>query len=312
MRRPGIFSILAILLIICFTVSSCGLDPGAGNQNADSEQIQPPEGKEKNNDINESADGTKGKEITEYFDYIENSIPFKGTLDIGDNEFDFPDKLEVYDNKKLIIDSILAEQIIQNLKANNWEEHTFETLDDGSYMIKSLKKGKLIKDKKSYTEISNEFLSDSGLSDFLKDNNADYGFELQDNQGLYTGYFYLLHEGKRTGSYIRINLEGEKNCGECTMYLYDSKVVGSLDRLDLEIALKSAFFISETAESRASEGDYNVNLIEIKYIYGLPYYSFKAFGINTRTVIDGFALAVDIDKSADKEDLISKLRNFGK
>ena len=56
--------------------------------------------------------------------------------------------------------------------------------------------------------------------------------------------------------------------------------------------------------------DYTISNEKIVYVNGLPYYSFIGLGTNSRSRIDGYALAVNIDVSSIRDKLMEKHLDF--
>jgi len=153
--------------------------------------------------------------------------------------------------------------------------------------------------------LADAFMNDCGLATLLGDLNIKTEIDADNADGV--AYCYLMSEGQRTGSYIRMNFEGQA-IGECQAFLFNSEYLEQLETIPLQVALKSAFYIEENFQN--DKNSYNIRNVEIKYVEGLPYYSFIAYGIDTRSAKIGYALAVEIEKSNSKDILAKNYANF--
>lgn len=255
------------------------------------------------------------QEVTEPESYeIKNSVLMQGKLDMLEDETDLEleNSLHIYNNKVIDIDDVMAAEIISNLKENGWGNHSFETIGEGVYLIKGGQNGEGINELSVFEQTAIDFMNDSGISELLNKNKIEFEWEIEDQGSLYTAYCFLLSEGKRTGSYIRMNFESKESCGECMLFLYDSEVIETLERISAKEALKKAFYIDEeNKEDKPTDyEEYNIRALKIKYINGLPYYSFSAYGVNNRLLIHGYALAIDMEQSKHQEIIGEKYKNF--
>lgn len=161
------------------------------------------------------------------------------------------------------------------------------------------------------TTLSETFLQDSGLSELMKENKITYECTATVADDLIVTYCYFLYEGERTGAYIRF-VFGDYMCiGEVQAHVYSSKCIDTLELLTLDQALNNAYKVSNDGELEdVNTADYTVKNEELVYVNGLPYYRFDGYGINVRSFIDGYALAINIEDSASPEKLAAQHSSF--
>lgn len=242
---------------------------------------------------------------------IKNAVFLKGSFQISeDSIIDISHSMYIYDNEFIVINENVSDDLIKKLHDNGWEQHTFEYLEEGGYFIKCKAKGNGFSNSTQFMKTAQAFINDSGLYDYLCDMEIRIEFEIKGNEGQYVAFCYLLKNDRRTGSYIRMVFEDNKICSECKMYLYDSKIIGNLPTVPFDNALERAFYIDEHSNIKENQNGFLIKNITIKYVNGLPYYNFDAFGINTRSVIEGYALAVSYDSLIVDPDYLKKYYGF--
>ncbi len=245
------------------------------------------------------------------YDEINNCVMLKGTLDIyyGGGYEKIDDSINVYNNTLINLDSSFLDEIIHSLKVKGWGKYTIRRLDNKKYYIKGSGIRSNINDPKEYEKIALDFLEDSGINKYLSNEQFDYEVVVKEEDTL-VSYCYLLCEGKRTGSYIEMIFDSEKSCSTCIMYLYDSEIIETIKSVPFETAIKNAFYIFDGAKQPYDNYEYGIQNIEIIYKEGLPFYAFKAYGITTRTMCDGYALAIDVSKSKNIDIIQEKYNHF--
>ncbi len=246
------------------------------------------------------------------YDQIKDSVFLKGEFEVYDDGTldEIEDKLNIYNNTMINFDDEFCNEIIDNLRKKGWSKHTIDNNGDGGYYIKG-PSGSIIKDAKRYKQLTNDFLEDSGIQAYLDKSNIDYEVVVEED-GL-QAFCYLLCEGQRTGSYIRMNFEGEKSCTECVMYLYKTELIEKIDRIPFEKICENAFDIyQDPSDELMEEHSYLCHHFSIRYIDGLPYYYFAASVVGKSWQFDGFALAVDVSKSKNIELIQEKYNNFSR
>jgi hypothetical protein len=214
------------------------------------------------------------------------------------------DYLNIYDNKFIALNDNDLQDIVENLNKNGWKYHEYKILDNGGYIISNIEQGNGITNQNEYEKITIKFLEDSGLATILLENEILCELEIIQNNDSFTAFYYLLYEGHRTGSFIRMNFESDKICAECMMYLFKSELIEQLKAISFEDSIKYSFYLEESAESKSDNNDYIVRNISMKYVNGLPYYNFTGYGVNNRKAINGYALAISIDESNNIEKLL--------
>lgn len=204
------------------------------------------------------------------------------------------------------------EDILTNLDAANWKKTECMMSDEYSFYLKGTPTETRIQLKAAVCEdLAKAFMEDSGLISLLgKHGVLDYEYETSDNDGLVVTYCYFMCDGGRTGAYIRLIFEDYKHVGEVQAHIYSSEKIDTLPLLSLDNALKNACKLREGKLEKVKAEDYRIKNAKLVYVNGLPYYRFDGYGINSRALIDGFALAIDFYSSSVSEQLISQHQAF--
>lgn len=242
---------------------------------------------------------------------MKNMVRLKGELKVEKNAVGDVDKvLPIYDITPIVLD----ETILKALEKKGWASHEFTTNEKGGYVITGKEKDKSAKstlNKKKSLAQAKKFLKDSGIEEILKEHKMMYQTEVSDEGGICIVYDYFVDEdGAKTDAYIRMIFEQEKSCAECVLNLYQSEQIEALPTIPFEKAKKNAFYVSEDAKEAIDNTDYKVEEVRVRYIKGIPYYAFIAYGVGTRSVVDGFALAVDLTKSQSFEERLEQYKLF--
>jgi hypothetical protein len=306
----AVIGILSLIYILNYVILKIENDIRTHEMNQESMKIaneaessMKDESPQKNTELVEDKNNM---DANEYYinNNIEDAVFLTGNLTL-ENEVTFNvNKLNIYDNNFIELNEDDLQHIVENLEKNGWKKHEYKILDQGEYIISNNEQGNEITNQKEYEKVAKNFLEDSGLSAILLDNGTQYELETIQINDSYTAFYHLLYEGNRTGSFIRMNFESDKICAECLMYLFKSELIEQLKALSFEDALKHAFYLEESAESKNDNNDYMIKNISIKYVNGLPYYNFDGYGINNRKAIKGYALAISIDESDNMERLL--------
>lgn len=244
---------------------------------------------------------------------IEYAVYLKGELKLPEKEKEqsgSENVLNVYDNEMLILEETFSDLLLNRLRKKGWGEYSFQVMEKGSYYLKSKSQGSILTDKKKYLVLAKEFIRDSGLKFYLNKKDIGLDYKVEGEKGQYSAFCYLLYDKKKTGSCIRMNFEGDKICAECLMYLYQVKLLEKLPAKSWRIAMKNAFYIDSNAKEKNDYQNYVVKNLGMKYVNGLPYYTFNAYGTDTRIYLSGYALAVDIEKAENKNKLEEKYLSF--
>lgn len=241
---------------------------------------------------------------------MKNMVHLKGKLKVEKNAVCDVDKvLPVYNITPIVLD----ETILKSLEKKGWDSHKFTVNEKGRYVITTKKKDKSVKstlNKEESLAQAKKFLEDSGIEEILKAYKITYQTEVSDDGGICIVNDYFVDEnGDKTDAYIRMVFEKEKSCAECVLNLYQSEQIENLPTIPLEEATKNAFYIEDASEA-IDKTDYKIKKARVCYVKGIPYYRFLAYGIGTRTVVDGFALAVDITKSQSFEATLEHYKDF--
>jgi hypothetical protein len=238
---------------------------------------------------------------------IKNAVFLKGTLNISKNiVIDVPPDMDIYDNEFILIDQDLSDKLIKNLYDNGWGKNIFSCAGEGGYFIVSEEGGNGLSGNQ-LMEVVQAFMNESGLYKFLYDMGIEFEYEKSLNE---VAFCYLLKNGRRTGSYIRMCFEDNKICTECKMYLYDSEIIGNLPTIPFNEALDKAFYINDCSNIKEDNNNYKIDSIRIRYINGLPYYNFAAICVDTKCYFDGYALAVDYYDIYNDPDYLKKYYDF--
>ncbi len=221
-----------------------------------------------------------------------------------------PEELAIFGFDPIVIDEETGNAFIDNLSANGWKNHKFiVTSTKGGYMIISEGLGGGFANETDFKEAVKDFMEVSGLIDYFEENLIELSDETVGEQGQYTQFYYLVVGGIKTNSYIRINLESEGICGECKMYLCKNTLDYMAASVSFEEAMEHAFYINNFPND-ISGHEYNVNEVELKYVNGLPYYSFMAYATEYRTAFRAYAPAISFDGILSDEKLLEKFMNF--
>ncbi len=307
--KKGFIVILAGGLLICFTIIKLKFMtiPDASGHVADKGTIS--EAGNFNSTIDEN-NGISMQEDASERD-IENIVYFKGDLQLPDeNILESGNLLNTYDNEMLMIDDSFSPLLLSDLSENGWGEYSFEVIGEGAYSIKTKKQGSIITDKDEFLDLSEAFINDSGLKDFLTNHDITMEYEVEGRNGQYSAFCYLLYDTERTGSYVRMNFEQDKICTECQMYLYKSVLIERLPVKSFDTAMENAFYINPDAGEKTDYKNYLIKNVDLKYVNGLPYYTFSAYGADKRNLLTGYALAVEIDGSENRIELLENYYSF--
>lgn len=246
-----------------------------------------PEGKEDSFE----AEASKEKEAADDVVYLTGQLTM---LEEYENE---NDTINIYENLSLGIDADFLEKMTSSLSEAGWNELKYTIWDEQSFCLKCSEIADITPlSEKEYLEQMKIFLDNSGLSSLFAREGIEYELEYVSD----VGFCYLLCNGARTGSYLRFVYEDSYVCEECQAYLYVSKCIDTMEIYPLEEALEQAFYIAEYAASSIDSDDYSINHIEIVYVDGIPFYQFVGYGVNTRTAIQGYAPAVNMEPSEIK------------
>lgn len=198
------------------------------------------------------------------------------------------------------------------LTAAGWASMTCTLSDEYTFVFKGNANGKVTamtaeENRKQATA----FLKDSGLEALLVENKIEYTFTFSNGGDLAVTNCYLLFDGEKTGAYIRFIFDDDHCIGEVQGYLYNGSRLDSLKALSWDEVLKRAYRVnSEGVLEEINADDYTIKNENLVYINGLPYYRFNGYGKNTRSAIEGYALAVDIESSVFAEQLMAAHRAF--
>lgn len=284
-------------------MQSSEINPGSNKIANEVEAVEKDETPQTNSELIEDKNKMAGNEY-----YINKNIAdavFLAGNITSDSEVNFEvDYLNIYNNKFIALNDNDLQHIVENLDKNGWKHHEYKILDNGGYTISNIEQGNGITNQNEYEKIAIKFIEDSGLAAILLENEIQCELEILQNNDFFTAFYYLLYEGHRTGSFIRMNFESDKICAECMMYLFKSELIEQLKAISFEDAIKYSFYLEESAESKSDNNNYIVKNISMKYVNGLPYYNFTGYGVNNRKAINGYALAISIDESNNIEKLL--------
>lgn len=217
------------------------------------------------------------------------------------------ERLSVFENSPVGIDDALMQTISASAIQTGWNELDYTLIDAYSFTLHGGISGSSInRNSGDVLKNTQDFLRDSGLDDLLTDAGIAYELETNSDDGISLSFCYLLCDGERTGAYIRFVFEGSKVLSECQAFVYASECIDSLEQLSFEEALNQAFCVRNNELISVNTADYTIKNEKIVYVNGLPYYSFDGMGINSRSGIKGYALAVDIESSSIKDTLMEK------
>lgn len=304
-----------IAVVLCVVILSIAiLYQAIKSINSDNEIEPSTESEQRKRDVFDEAEGEEGTGIKqeEIHNLVDNAGALTGELYFLEEYEDDLKKLNIYENSSINIDSEYVDTMIKNLKDAGWNELECSILKDSFFTLKcNEKKEPIVLSDEDYLELTVYFLKDSGLKNFFEKEGIEYQLQTVTDSQLTVTYCYLMCEGQTTGSYLRFVYEDSYFCGECQANLYRSECIASAEMYPLEEALEHAFYINEAKNGSADTDDYNVNNIKIVYVNGLPYYHFIGLGIDNRSAIDGYALAVKLNEvDIDSEVLEKKVKTF--
>lgn len=221
------------------------------------------------------------------------------------------DKLSVFENSSVGIDDDLMQAISVSAMQAGWNKIDYTLYDEYSFTMRGENFGS-INNMSQDESLKNarEFLRDSGLESLLANTGIEYELETNSDDVISLAFCYLLCDGERTGAYLRFAFEGSKVLGECQAFVYASECIESLEKISLEEALDQAFCVSNNELIAVNAEEYTIKNEKIVYVNGLPYYSFDGYGINSRGIITGYALAVDIETSPIRDKLMDRYLAF--
>lgn len=191
-----------------------------------------------------------------------------------------------------------------NMECTYWDEYDFVLKGSNTSLVNQMTED-------DCTTLAETFLQDSGLIELFKENKLAYECTSSVADDLIVTYCYFLCENERTGAYIRFVFEDYKCIGEVQAHIYSSKCIDTLELLTFDQALNNAYKVSSEGElEEVNAADYTIKNEELVYVNGLPYYRFDGYGINIRSFIDGYALAINIEDSASPEKLAAQHGSF--
>lgn len=221
------------------------------------------------------------------------------------------DRLSVFNNSPIGIDDALMQTISASAVQAGWNKIDYTLYDEYSFTLRGENSGSINNlSQDENLKNTQEFLRDSGLENLLTGAGVEYELETNSDDVISLSFCYLLCDGERTGAYIRFVFEGNKVLSECQAFVYASDCIDSLEKLSFEEALNQAFCVGNNELVPVNAADYTIKNEKIVYVNGLPYYSFDGMGINSRSVITGYALAVDIETSPIRDTLMEMHQAF--
>lgn len=221
------------------------------------------------------------------------------------------DVLSIFENSPVGINDTFMQTISALVVQTGWNEVNYTLYDEYSFTLHG-QNNESTHDMSQDEILKNtqEFLHDSGIENLLSAAGIEYELEVDPDDTIPLSFCYLLCEGERTGAYIRFVFEGSKVLGECQAFIYASECIDNLEKLSFEEALNQAFYVENNEFIPVNAADYTISNEKIVYVNGLPYYSFIGLGTNSRSRIDGYALAVNIDVSSIRDKLMEKHLDF--
>ena len=215
------------------------------------------------------------------------------------------DRLSVFKNAPIGIGDALVRSVSDSASRAGWnrtdytlrDEYSFTLRGEGSGSAAAMSRDEILKN-------TQDFLRDSGLEGLLSDAGIAYELEADPDDAIALSFCYLLCGGERTGAYIRCVFEGNKVLGECQAFVYASERIDSLARLSFEEASAQAYCVRNGGLVPVDMAEYTAKNVKLVYVNGLPYYSFDGMGVNSRSGIRGYALAVDIETSPIRDTLM--------
>lgn len=215
------------------------------------------------------------------------------------------DRLSVFKNSSIGIDDALVRSLSDSAARAGWNRIDYTRQDDYSFILRGEGSGSI--NHMSRDEIlknTQDFLRDSALENLLAGAGIAYELEADPDDAIALSYCYLLCDGERTGAYLRFVFEGSKVLGECQAFVYASERIDSLARLSFEEASVQAYCVRNGGLVPVDMAEYTAKNVKLVYVNGLPYYSFDGMGVNSRSGIRGYALAVDIETSPIRDTLM--------
>ena len=229
----------------------------------------------------------------------------------GDPALILPEEVAVFESSKpLKISGETGQSFEQNLVDNGWKEHEFEgSRIEGLYFIGSRELGEGFSNESAFEQAAEDFMKDSGLNSFLEERQLEASLKVSGDNGQYTALYTISADGNMTESYVRINLESDKICGECKIYILDYVNGVKLSSASLEEALPYAFAYSDSL-SKESGYSYYVSDVKLEYVNGIPYYSFYAVCKEVAFDVYAYAPAIPMETILNDEALLQKFIDF--
>lgn len=309
MKKRRIVVILCVTILFITILYQVVKSINSGNESESLSEVE-----QRNVDVSDATEkGVKeGIKQEQIYTFVDNAITLSGELYLSEEYKDDTKELNIYENLPISIDSEYLNTMVKSLKDAGWNELECSTHKDSFFTLKcSEKKDTVLLSDEECLELTENFIKDSGLKALFEKEGIDYQLQTVVDSQITVTYCYLMCEGQTTGSYLRLVYEDSYFCGECQAYLYKSKCIASAKICSLEEALENAFYINEAKDSSVDTDDYTINNIEIKYVNGLPYYHFIGLGIDNRSAIDGYTLAVKLNElEIDSEVLEEKIKDF--
>ncbi len=209
------------------------------------------------------------------------------------------DVLSIFENSPVGINDTFMQTISALAVQTGWNEINYTLYDEYSFTLHGQNNESI--NNMSQDEIlknTQEFLHDSGIENLLSIAGIEYELEVDSDDTIPLSFCYLLCEEERTGAYIRFVFEGSKVLGECQAFIYASECIENVEKLSFDEALNQAFYVENNEFIPVNVADFAISNEIIVYVNGLPYYSFVGHGINSRSRIDGYAIAVKIEASS--------------
>jgi|GEM_PF-5674254 len=240
----------------------------------------------------------------------DNKIKFSDITITEGLYVDVPEQFDICDFIPVEINQNTLNSFIDKLSECGWNNHIIKASDiQGLYLIKSDVLGNGFDNESDFNSAIDDFFQDSGLQAYLNSKGFILSNKNVGEQDEYTKFYWLDFNGYQTNSYIRINMEDNRTCSECKIYLCESIPIGKADSVPIEQAMEHAFLINAIS-SDISNYKYKVNAADIKYINGLPYYHFNATGVDVLLAVEGYAPAISYDEIMSNEDLYNQYLDF--
>ncbi len=252
-----------------------------------------------NDNLENIPDGTRG----------DTTVP--SSSDQSDESAITGDGLNVFENSPIGINDKFMQTISASIVQAGWNKVNYILYDEYSFTLHGENYESInVMSQDEILKNTQEFLHDSGLEKLLSNAGIEYELETNSDDAISLSFCYLICEGERTGAYIRFVFEGSKVLGECQAFIYASECIDNLEKLSFEEALNQAFYVENNEFIPVNVADYTISNEKIVYVNGLPYYCFVGYGINSRSRIDGYALAVDIEVSPIRDKLMEMYLDF--